>query len=800
MDLYRVEDRRLLTGHGAFLDDLQPVPNIHHAAILRSPYPHARIRGIDASRALAMEGVVSVLTGADVASMSRPFPSALPRQAAYYSLAIDKARFVGEPVAVVVARNRYLAEDALSRIVVDYEPLPAVVDPEQAVINPDAPILHEDVGTNIALHRTLRYGDPEEAFRTADLVVKRRLRFPKYGSTPLETFGVLASWDAAEEVLTIWSNFHGPFSMHPVVAQALGIASNKLRFIVPGDIGGGFGIKTSIYPYMALIGLASRLAGVPVKWIEDRQENLSASSSGTDRVSEVELAAAKDGTILGIRMKIYDNVGGYFRPPEPGCTFRPLGNYVGGYSFRNLDVDAYIVFTNKSLTGPNRGYGCPHLYFGIERVVDEMAQQLGLDPAEVRRRNLIPKSAFPYRTPTGGLYDAGDYEACLDKLLDAADYAGLRRLQAEARAQGRLLGIGFAMGVDPSVSNMGYVDIAASAEERKHRHPKSGATQGTTIQVDDLGKVTVEISTTPQGQSHETMVRRHVAKEFQIPEHEVMVISGMDTATRGWTIPSGSYSSRFASIGISSAVVTARKVLEKLQRIAAHQIEANAEDLEYVDGSFRVKGAPERSVSFRHAAGIAHWDPASLPPGTDPGIYVTHYHTMPTALPPDDQDRVNSSNTYGFMVDMCVVEIDRETGEIQVQKYYGVHDSGVILDHKIAEGQIRGSFVHGLGGAMYEEMSYDADGAFLTGSFMDYLCPTFLEVPPLETHYVETPSPFTVLGSKGIGESATETVPACIANAVTDALRPLGIEVNELPVTPSKVWGWLQEAAVHDQS
>ncbi len=794
MDLYRVEDRRLLTGHGTFLDDLSTVPNVHHAAILRSPYPHARIRNIDASKALAMEGVDAVLTGRDVAKMSRPFASALPRQAAYYSLAVDKARFVGEPIAVVVAKDRYLAEDALALIDVDYEQLPAVVDPEQAVIDPDAPILHEDVGTNVALHRTLRYGDPEEAFRQADVVVKRRLRFPKYGSTPLETFGVVAAWNAAEDTLTIWSNFHGPFSMHPVVAQALGIPSNKLRFIVPGDIGGGFGIKTSIYPYLALIGLASRFSGVPVKWIEDRQENLMASSSGTDRVSEVELAAANDGTILGVRMKIYDNVGGYFRPPEPGCTFRPLGNYVGGYSFRNLDVDAYIVFTNKSLTGPNRGYGCPHLYFGLERVVDEMAHKLGLDPAEVRRRNLIPKAAFPYRTPTGGLYDAGDYEACLDTLLETADYEGLRRMQADARQHGRLVGIGFAFGVDPSVSNMGYVDIAATPEERKRRRPKSGATQATTIQVDDLGKVTVEISTTPQGQSHETMVRRHIAQELGIPEVDITVISGMDTATRSWTIPSGSYSSRFASIGISSAVVTARKVLEKLGRIAAHQLEADPSDVEYVDGNFRVKGAPERSLAFRHAAGIAHWDPASLPPGTDPGIYVTHFHTMPTALPPDDEDRVNSSNTYGFMADLCLVEVDRETGEVEVKKYWGVHDSGVILDHKIAEGQIQGSFVHGLGGAMYEEMAYDEDGAFLTGTFMDYLCPTFLEVPPLETRYVETPSPFTVLGSKGIGESATETVPACIANAVTDALRPLGIEVNELPVTPTKVWNWLQQA------
>lgn len=799
MTLYRVEDRRLLTGAGKFMDDLAPVANLCHAAIVRSTYPHARIRFIDSGEALAKDGVVAVITGEDVAASCRPFTSALPRQAAYFPLAVDKVRFIGEPVAVVVAEDRYVAEDAAELVEVEYEPIDAITDPEEAVKLPDVPLLHEDVGSNVALHRHLVYGQPDEAFRSADIVVNRHLRFPKYGSTPLETYVITASWDEAEQMLTIWSNFQGPFSMHPVVAQSLGLASNRLRFIVPPDIGGGFGIKTSIYPYVALIGLASRIAGVPVKWVEDRSEHLLASSSGTDRVSDVEVAADRNGVIRGMRMTIYDNVGGYFRPPEPGCIFRPLGNYVSGYKFRDLEVDGFCVFTNKSPTGPNRGYGCQQLYFGIERVLDELAHELDLDPAELRRRNLIPKEAFPYETPTGGLYDAGDYESCLDRALEAAGYEQLRSEQVAARARGELLGVGIALGVDPSVSNMGYVDIAATAAERAKRRPKSGATQATTIQVDDLGKIVVQLSTTPQGQGHETVVRRLVSHELGVAEDDITVVSGMDTATRSWTIPSGTYSSRFASIGASSAVMTARAVLAKLKKIAANALEIDEEDLEYLDGDFRAKGSPTRSISFRHAAGIAHWDPSSLPPGMEPGIYVTHYHTMSTAQPPNAQDQVNSSNTYGFVVDLAVVQVDPETGEISIRKYVTVHDSGVILDRLMAEGQVRGAFVHGLGGAMYEELAYSRDGQFLTSTFMDYLCPTASEIPPLIIDHVEVPSPFTVLGAKGLGESASETVPACLANAVTDALRPLGIEVNELPVTPAKLWTALHQAKEGDE-
>ncbi|HEU5319240.1 MAG TPA: molybdopterin cofactor-binding domain-containing protein, partial [Methylomirabilota bacterium] len=402
----RVEDARLLTGRGAFIDDHPPVSHAHHAAIVRSPHAHARIRGWDVRAALAMPGVVGVVTGADVAQATRPFGVGVTAPVHYYCAATDRARFVGEPVAVVVARDRYLAEDAAEAVVVDYEPLPAVLDPERALA-PDAPVLHEAVGSNLAGHRRLVYGDPDGAFAEADVVLRERFRVPKYGSTPIETYGIIARWDGLDGVLTVWSNFMGPVIMHPLVARVLGLPENRLRFVVPPDIGGSFGIKSSIYPYIALIGLAAMKTGVAVKWIEDRREHLLASSSGTDRIAYRELAARADGTVLGMRYRWLDNVGGYIRSPEPGCSFRPTGNFVGPYRFQHLEVDASVVMTNKSLTGPNRGYACGHLYFETERMMDLLAETLGLDPVEVRRKNLIPADALPYRTPTGGLYDSG---------------------------------------------------------------------------------------------------------------------------------------------------------------------------------------------------------------------------------------------------------------------------------------------------------------------------------------------------------------------------------------------------------
>jgi 2-furoyl-CoA dehydrogenase large subunit len=791
----RVEDARLLTGRGHFIDDHPPIGDIHAAAIVRSPHAHARIVGYDVSAALRMDGVVGVVTGEDVARFTRPFPVGVTAPVHYHCAATDKVRFVGEPVAVVVARSRYLAEDAADAVVVEYEPLPAVVDVERA-LEPDAPILHEAVGTNLAGHRRLVYGDPDRAFAEADVVIRERFRFPKYGSTPIETYGVIARWDDVDEAYTVWSNFMGPFIMHGLVARVLGVPENRLRFIVSTDIGGSFGIKSAMYPYIALISLAARRTGVPIKWIEDRREHLLASSSGTDRVAHRELAAKKDGTVLGMRYRWLDNVGGYIRSPEPGCSFRPTGNFVGPYRFQHLEVDASVVMTNKSLTGPNRGYACGHLYFETERMMDLLAQRLGLDPVELRRRNLIEPVQMPYRTPTGGLYDSGDYPAVLERAVEIARYAELRREQATARATGRLFGIGVALAVDPSVSNMGYVAIALDPQLRAKPEylPKSGAVEAATIKVDPQGRVTAILGTTPQGQGHQTVVAQIVADELGLTPADVTVVDEMDTLTRLWSISSGTYSSRFGSVGTSAVALTARKLKAKLIDYAAHLMEVPADQLEFRAGAVRRKSGKGASYSIKDLAGRAHWNTTSLPESMEPGLQATAVFGFGVAQPVDDQDRVNSSNTYGFIAEVMAVEVDPETAAIKILRYATVHDAGTIINPMIAEGQIYGGALHGLGGALFEELQYDEGGQLLTGTFMDYLVPTASEAPVIDIAHVASPSPLTPLGSKGLGESSSMTVPAVIANAVSDALAPLGIGITELPMSPTRLWALIEGA------
>ncbi len=792
--LKRTEDPALLTGRGAFVGDLS-FANLCHAAILRSPHAHARIRSIDCAEASRAPGVLRVVTGADAARLTRPFPVGVEAAVKYYCIAIDKVRYVGEPVAVLVARDRYLAEDALDLIRVEYEPLDAVVDPERA-LEPGAPLLHEEVGSNLACHRKLSYGDPDRSFREADVIIRERFKFPKYSSTPIETYGVIAAYDRSSGVLTVWSNFMGPFVMHSLVARALNLAENRLRFIAAPDIGGSFGIKTGIYPYIALIGLAAMESGVPVRWLEDRREHLLASSSGTDRIAYRELAARNDGTILAMRSRWLDNVGAYIRSPEPGCTFRPIGNWVGPYRFQDLAADASVVMTNKSLTGPNRGYACGHLYFEMERMVDLLADKLGMDPAEIRRRNLIGAHEFPYRTPTGGLYDSGNYPLAFETALESARYNNLRQEQVHARAQGRLFGIGLAVAVDPSVSNMGYITVALDAKLRDHSdyRPKSGALESATVMVGPLGKVTVVMGSAPQGQGHRTVISQVVADELGIAPDEITVIDEMDTFTRLWGVSSGTYSSRFAAAGTSAAALAARKLKQKMVEYAARLMEAPIEKLIYSGGAVWPKSAEGPALSLRELAGQAHWNTDSFPPGMEPALEATAVFAFSEAKAPDAQDRVNSSNTYGFIAEVMAVEVDPETAAIKILRYVTVHDAGVVINPMIAQGQIYGGALHGLGGALYEELLYDEDGQLLTGSFMDYLVPTASEAPTIEIAHVESPSPLTTLGAKGLGEASSMTVPAVLANAVSDALKPLGIQITELPITPSRLWNLMETA------
>ncbi|GGG25958.1 xanthine dehydrogenase family protein molybdopterin-binding subunit [Paenibacillus abyssi] len=789
----RVEDARLTSGQGTFIEDLNPLPNIHHAAILRSPYPHARIKAIRTEKAERMPGVKGVVTGEDIARMTVPFPVGVTAPVKYYSLAVEKVRFVGEPVAVVVAKNRYLAEDALEAIEVDYEPLPAVVDIEKA-LEQDAPLLHDEVGSNIANHRFFDYGDVDRAFAEADHVIKHKFRFPKYSATPVETYGVIAQYESSGNHLTIWSNFHGPFTLQSVMAAALQMPSNHLRIIIPKDVGGSYGIKSGVFPYMVLMGVVSKKLGLPVKWIEDRQEHLTASSSGTDRVTWIEAAVKLDGTVTGLKMKMADSVGGYIRAPEPACLYRTHSNSTGAYRIPNLHMETIAVMTNKSPTGLIRGYGGQQLYFPLERIMHMIAEQLGMDPADVIRRNLIQTEEFPYTTPSGGVYDSGDYTAAFEKALEMANYREFRERQAKAREEGKYLGIGLACIVEPSGSNMGYITIALTPEQRAKSLPKSGSAEGATVSIDPMGGIAVRISTTPTGQGHETVAAQIVGEVLGVDPQSVRVIAEMDTLTSPWSVASGSYSSRFASIGSSAVYKAAEKVRDKLLNIAAEQLKQPPAALDIENGKVIVRDDPQQQLSLKRLIGSAHWNPQGLPSGMEPGIHETAFYSMDNALPPDENDHVNGSATYGFVADAVTVEIDADTGEVKILDYFTVHDAGKLLNPLIVEGQIMGGLVHGLGGALYEELAYDSNGHFLTGSFMDYLCPTATEIPDVTIKHFETASPLTPLGAKGLGEGNTMSAPAVIANAVADALSPLGITIDSLPLTPSRIWSMMQDA------
>jgi 2-furoyl-CoA dehydrogenase large subunit len=716
------------------------------------------------------------MTGSEVERLCRPFPAGVPSlRFPFRPAAADVTRYVGEPLAVVVAGDRYVAEDALELIDVEYEPLEPVVDPLDAA-----------QGETMVSERRFRYGDPDRAFDAAHLVVRERFRFPRWTGLPLECHGVVADWDHAAGTLTAWANFQGPFTLHAVAAAALGLPGAKLRLITPPDSGGSYGIKASVYAYVVLIGLASRQLGVPVRWIEDRLEHLAASSASTERVTDVEAAFAEDGDLLALRYDVVEDVGAYVRAPEPATLYRMHGSLSGAYRVANVEVRNRIVLTNRCPTGLNRGFGGPQLYFALERTMAIAARRLGLDPVELARRNLLEAHEFPYTTPPGGLYDSGDYGRCLDELLDLAGYDERRRVQSLARADGRLVGIGLAVVVEPSISNMGYITLAETASERAAGLPKSGNAEGATISIGPLGGVTVTVATTPQGQGHATVAAQVVADVLGLAPGDVTVLTDVDTSTSAWTVASGSYSSRFSGVGAGAVAKAAEKIATKLTTIAAHLLDCSPDEVELTDGNAVAAGG---TISLRRLAGIAHWNPEALPPELEPGLHETAFVAAPNLAPPDDEDRIVSSAAHGFIADIAVVEVDAETGAVRVLDYASVHDAGRILNPLIAEGQVRGGFAHGAGAALFERHAYDEAGNLLTSTLMDYLCPTAADLPRLRLGTCETPSPFTALGAKGLGEGSTMSAPAAIANAVADAL---GSDEVDLPLTPARVWELLR--------
>ena len=792
--LTRVEDVALLTGKGRFLDDLDPLPGTLVAAIVRSPYPHARICGVDLEIARSHPGVVAVVGPDEVMETLKPFPLSVKVPMPYYPTATDKTRYVGEPVAVVIATDRYIAEDAADLVEIDYEPLDAVVGTYDA-LEPNAPRLHDAADSNVATDRSFDFGHVDDAFASATHTVIGRYSFPRYSSTPMECYSVIADWQDTGHgpEVTAWANFHGPFSLLQVMAGALGIPTSQFRLIVPADIGGSFGIKAAIYPYVVLIALASKYAGRPVRWTEDRIEHLLASSSSTDREMTFEAAVNGNGVISALRVDLIDNVGAYLRPPEPSTLYRCFGNITGAYHIENVKIRARAVVTNKAPTGLNRGFGGQQLYFGLERLIDDIARACALDPVEVRKANLITASSFPCVTPSGGIYDSGDYEKAFQMALDAANYRGLCEKRKMARERGELFGIGIATIVDPSATNIGYVALATPIDDRGRA--KSGSTEHVRVSVDPQGIVSVLLGTVPQGQGHATVARQVVADRLGLPIGQVRPWVEMDTKSTPWTISSGSYSSRFAPLVTSALVEAADRIAKTIRFAGAVLLGADPTELELADGQVRVASEPGRKVSFRSAAGLIHWDPGSLPDGIPACLYEEAAFTPPQSKAASASDQINSSLCYGFVADVVACRIDRDTLEISVEMVSTVHDVGTILNATLLEGQIHGALIQALGGALYEEMSYSETGQPTAATFMDYLCPTTAESSfPLISNHLVTPSPLTKLGAKGAGEGSSMSFPVALANAVADALYSHGVAINSLPLSPNTLYGLLVES------
>lgn len=787
----RKEDERLLTGRGRYMDDLEPVAGLRHAAILRSRHPHARIRGIDTTAAKRLPGVVGVVTGAEISAVAGVIPSVVRSKIRYRVCATTKTRYAGEPVAVVVADNRYIAEDALELIEVDYDPLPGVAWLEDAV-RPEAPLLFEEAGTNVAQTRRFAYGDPDAAFASAARTFRYEYRYPRSIATPMETYGVISNFEPRPDRYTIWSNFQGPFVLQPLMAAALNVPGNRVRIITPLDSGGSFGLKQAVYSYMVLMAAVSRLLGVPVKWTEDRLEHLIASSSATDRVGEVEAAFTSDGELTGLRFGNVVNLGAYIRAPEPASVYRMHSTSNGPYRVKNIAVENALVVTNRVPAGLNRGYGGPQFYFALERIMDIAARGLSIDPVELRRRNLVREDEFPYQCPAGSVLDSGDYDTCIRELLRLADYAALLQRRERARAEGKLFGIGMAVGVEPSGSNMGYVGLAQTPEQRGNAEPKSGANASVTISMDPGGGVMVQLDSTPNGQGHATVAAQIVAQELGLAPEGIDVITEADTRVMAWSIASGNYSNRFAASVTSAVMLGARRIGVKLKLIAAEEFGVPAAAIELADGVARVVADQQRSIAVGRLAARAHWHPAGMPMGMEAGMHETVVLDAPSLTAPDATDRVASALTFGFVADLAAIEIDRATGRLDVVKYVSVHDVGTMLNPKIVDGQVQGGFAHGLGAALLEELIHDREGNFLTGSFADYLCPTAPEMPVLHIGHLSTPSPHNLTGAKGMGDGSSMLAPAALANAAADAL---GREDIELPLTLNRVWALANEPA-----
>lgn len=775
-----VEDRALVTGRTEFTDNVT-LPGLLHCAILRSPFAHARIVRVDTTEAEPMPGVMAVVTGADAQRWTNRTITAPPDWGGY-CLAVDKVRFVGEPVAAVAATSRYLAEDALERIRVDYEPLPAVVDAHRAA-EPDSPPLFEEKGTNIMYRRRFTWGPVEEAFRTAEHVFTDTFRWHRNGANPIETFAVISQWDLATDSLTCRGSYQAPGFMAAAHAMNLRLPPHQIRFI-SHPRGGSFGGKGGSAGTDITALLSRKSGGRPVKWIEDRMEYLSAGGGQAwDRHYEASVAVRQDGIVTGLRITLLDDLGATAEAYGAVSAIRPLACFTGCYAIPAAEYDLTMVATNKAPCGSYRGMGVPAHYFVIEQMLDIAAARLGIDPAELRRRNFIRPDEFPYTIVTGNEYDSGDYGAALDAVLGMADYAWLREAQAKARSEGRHVGIGVATSIEPGVFSWNLYSLVGV--------PPIPVTEGVTVSIDLFGKIVARVGFTMEGQGQYTIAAQVLADYFGVDIGDVRVVAQDTLAAPPHFGPGGSR----LGVALTGALLgAAQLVTEKLARVAAIVLSADPADVELMDGRLRVRRAPGTSLSVAEAAATMLTRPDLLPPDLDPYPQATYVWGPEGRTPVDEQGRAKSYLTAANACHVAVVEVDPDTGVVKILHYFIADDCGTRINPANLEGMIHGGLAQGVGMALLEEYVYDDDGQLRTSTFMDYLLPTVAEMPAARTAAVVTPSPVTPLGAKGMGEAAIQVAPAAILCAINDALRPLGVRINEVPATPPRIWELLRQA------
>ncbi|WP_203726255.1 aerobic carbon-monoxide dehydrogenase large subunit [Paractinoplanes durhamensis] len=762
--MLRKEDPRFLRGRGRYTDDVQ-LPGMLHLAILRSPFAHARILSVDISAAEASPGVKLVVTGAMLAEKGLAWMPTLSNDVQAV-LATDKVRFQGQEVAFVVADDRYAARDALELIDVEYDVLDPVVDARRA-LEPDAPLIRDDLAGKTNNH-VFDWETGDEAataavFASADVVVTEDIVYPRVHPAPMETCGAVADFDAIDGKLRLWSTTQAPHAHRTLYAIVAGIPEHKIQVIAP-DIGGGFGNKVPIYPGYVCAIVGSILTGKPVKWMEDRSENLISTGFARDYLMRGEIAATRDGKILAIRTNVLADHGafnGTAAPVKYPAGF--FGVFTGSYDIEAAYCKMTAVYTNKAPGGV--AYACSfritEAVYLVERIVDCLAYELDMDPAELRLKNFIQPEQFPYETKTGWVYDSGNYEPTMRLAMDIAGYADLRREQAEKRARGELMGIGIS-----------FFTEAVGAGPRKDMDILGlGMADGCELRIHPTGKAVVRLSVQTQGQGHETTFAQIVAEEIGIPPADIEVVHG-DTDQTPFGL--GTYGSRSTPVSGAAAALVARKVRDKAQLIASAMLEVSVADLDWVKGAFQVKGDPSKSVTIQAIAMRAH-GAGDLPDGVEGGL--------------EAQICYNPSNlTYPHGAYICVVDIDPGTAQVKVRRFIAVDDCGTRINPMIIEGQVHGGLTDGVGMALMEMIAFDEDGNCLGASLMDYLIPTALEVPDWETGFTVTPSPHHPIGAKGVGESATVGSPPAIVNAVVDALKPFGVRHADMPLTPSRVW------------